>query len=57
MTDYAESTWPEFSAMLRAGGPQKLIDTVRKTEATDPRGQRWPRYKSDDAAPVAFCQW
>ncbi|WP_328434253.1 protein phosphatase 2C domain-containing protein [Streptomyces sp. NBC_00425] len=57
VTDYAMSSWPEVFATLRAGGPQELIDTVRKVEATDPRGQRWPRYKSGDDAAVAFCQW
>ncbi|MFD9460554.1 hypothetical protein [Streptomyces sp. NPDC060027] len=57
VTDYAQSTWPEVFATLRAGGPRELIDTVRKVEATDPRGQRWPRYKSGDDASVAFCQW
>ncbi|MGW6523750.1 hypothetical protein [Streptomyces sp. NPDC054962] len=57
VTDYAMSTWPEVFATLRAGGPRELIDTVRKVEATDPRGQRWPRYKSGDDASVAFCQW
>ncbi|MDX3243597.1 protein phosphatase 2C domain-containing protein [Streptomyces sp. ME18-1-4] len=56
VTDYAMSTWPEVFATLRAGGPRQLIDTVRKVEATDPRGQRWPRYKSGDDASVAFCQ-
>ncbi|MEU5077463.1 protein phosphatase 2C domain-containing protein [Streptomyces asoensis] len=57
VTDYAMSSWDEVFATLRAGGPRELIDTVRKVEATDPRGQRWPRYKSGDDAAVAFCQW
>jgi hypothetical protein len=30
-----------------------LIDKVRRVEATDPCGERWPRYKaSDDASAV-----
>ncbi|WP_108999716.1 protein phosphatase 2C domain-containing protein [Streptomyces rishiriensis] len=57
VTDYAMSTWPEVFTTLRTVGPRGLIDTVRKVEATDPRGQRWPRYKSGDDAAVAFCQW
>ncbi|MFF3844792.1 hypothetical protein [Streptomyces sp. NPDC002328] len=57
VTDYAMSTWPEVFTTLRVAGPRGLIDTVRKVEATDPSGQRWPRYKSGDDAAVAFCQW
>ncbi|MCQ6555949.1 protein phosphatase 2C domain-containing protein [Streptomyces sp. C10-9-1] len=54
---YGMATWPQVFTMLRAGGPSELIDTVRKVEATDPNGRRWPRYKSGDDATVAFCQW
>ncbi|WP_328670633.1 hypothetical protein [Streptomyces sp. NBC_00328] len=57
VTEYTMTTWSEVFTMLRFGGPQELIDTVRKVEATDPTGQRWPRYKSGDDASVAFCHW
>ncbi|MFJ4690755.1 hypothetical protein [Streptomyces sp. NPDC088766] len=57
VTEYAMATWSEVFTMLRAGGPRELIDTVRKVEALDPTGKRWPRYKSGDDASVAFCQW
>ncbi|MCX4235371.1 protein phosphatase 2C domain-containing protein [Streptomyces ortus] len=57
VTDYSMATWPEVFSTLRAGGPRELIDAVRKVEATDPHGQRWPRYKSGDDASVAFCEW
>ncbi|WP_314416484.1 hypothetical protein [Streptomyces sp. DSM 40484] len=57
VTDYAMATWAEVFRTLRNGGPRELIDTVRKVEATDPHGQRWPRYKSGDDASVAFCEW
>ncbi|WP_432021262.1 hypothetical protein [Streptomyces sp. 1222.5] len=56
VTEYRMATWPEVFATLRAGGPHELIDVVRKVEATDPTGRRWPRYKSGDDASVAFCQ-
>ncbi|MFJ1999197.1 hypothetical protein [Streptomyces chartreusis] len=56
VTEYAATTWPQAFAMLRAGGPQALIDAVRKVEATDPDGVRWPRYKSGDDAAVVYCQ-
>ncbi|MFJ8110052.1 hypothetical protein [Streptomyces sp. NPDC096132] len=57
VTEYAMATWSEVFTALRTGGPRELIDTVRKVEATDPTGRRWPRYKSGDDASVAFCQW
>ncbi|PWI08398.1 hypothetical protein DIZ27_23365 [Streptomyces sp. NWU339] len=57
VTEYAMATWSRVFTTLRTGGPRELIDTVRKVEATDPTGRRWPRYKSGDDASVAFCQW
>lgn len=57
VTEYGMATWTEVFATLRTGGPRELIDNVRKVEATDPTGRRWPRYKSGDDASVAFCQW
>lgn len=57
VTEYEMATWAEAFSALRSGGPRDLIDTVRKVEATDPTGARWPRYKSGDDAAVAFCQW
>ncbi|MDX2650731.1 protein phosphatase 2C domain-containing protein [Streptomyces scabiei] len=57
VTEYGMATWSEVFTTLRGGGPQGLIATVRKVEATDPTGRRWPRYKAGDDASVAFCQW
>ncbi|WP_390898110.1 hypothetical protein [Streptomyces lusitanus] len=57
VTEYGMATWEDVFAVLRTAGPQGLITTVRKVEATDPTGRRWPRYKSGDDASVAFCQW
>ncbi|MEU9956680.1 protein phosphatase 2C domain-containing protein [Streptomyces sp. NPDC050982] len=57
VTEYKMATWPEVFATLQTGGPRELIETVRKVEATDPTGRRWPRYKSGDDATIAFCQW
>ncbi|AWE54650.1 hypothetical protein DC008_16910 [Streptomyces nigra] len=57
VTEYGMATWSEVFATLRTGGPQELISSVRKVEATDPTGRRWPRYKSGDDAAIAFCQW
>ena len=57
VTEYGMATWKEIFTTLRTEGPRRLIETVRKTEATDPTGRRWPRYKSGDDATVAYCQW
>jgi hypothetical protein len=57
VTEYGMATWSDVFATLQTGGPRKLIETVRKVEATDPTGLRWPRYKSGDDATVAYCQW
>ncbi|MFF2098147.1 hypothetical protein [Streptomyces sp. NPDC058202] len=57
VTEYGMATWSEAFRMLSRGGPRELIEMVRKVEATDPTGRRWPRYKAGDDATVAFCQW
>ncbi|MGW3935930.1 protein phosphatase 2C domain-containing protein [Streptomyces phaeochromogenes] len=43
VTEYKMATWARVFASLRSGGPAELIDTVRKVEATDPTGVRWPK--------------
>lgn len=57
VTEYGAATWGEVFKTLRSSGPRRLIKDVRETEATDPTGRRWPRYKSGDDAAVAYCQW
>lgn len=57
VTEYGMAGWAEVFATLNEEGPHGLIRAVRKVEATDPNGRRWPRYKSGDDATVAFCQW
>ncbi|MGW0074358.1 hypothetical protein ACWDU9_03680 [Streptomyces cellulosae] len=57
VTEYKMATWGELFATLRAVGPRGLIENVRNTEAMDPTGRRWPRYKSGDDASVAYCEW
>ncbi|MGA5055369.1 hypothetical protein ACPCAK_30835 [Streptomyces cellulosae] len=57
VTEYAAATWADVFTTLQTGGPGELIEAVRKTEAMDPTGIRWPRYKSGDDATVAYCQW
>ncbi|MGW9305136.1 hypothetical protein ACWHA3_30525 [Streptomyces cyaneofuscatus] len=57
VTEYGTATWSEIFNTLRCRGPRRLIEDVRETEATDPTGRRWPRYKPGDDAAVAYCQW
>jgi hypothetical protein len=57
VTEYGTATWADVFATLQSRGPRELIESVRKTEATDPTGIRWPRYKSGDDATVAYCRW
>ncbi|MFD7826293.1 hypothetical protein [Kitasatospora sp. NPDC059803] len=56
VTEYQTASWADAFATLREAGADGLISEVRKTEATDPDGRRWPRFKSGDDATVAFCQ-
>ncbi|MFD5467887.1 protein phosphatase 2C domain-containing protein [Kitasatospora sp. NPDC127059] len=56
VTEYRTASWTNAFATLREAGADGLISEVRKTEATDPDGRRWPRFKSGDDATVAFCQ-
>ncbi|MER7579940.1 hypothetical protein [Kitasatospora sp. NPDC097691] len=56
VTEYRTASWADAFAMLRGSGTDGLIAEVRRIEATDPNGHRWPRFKSGDDATVAFCQ-
>ncbi|MFD8978908.1 hypothetical protein [Streptomyces sp. NPDC059564] len=57
VTEYRMASWEALLDQLRGNGPAALIRTVREVEATDPHGQRWPRYKAGDDAAVAFCSF
>ena len=51
--EFGLAGWEQILSTLAKGGPQTLIEEVRRVEATDPHGDRWPRYKaSDDATAV-----
>ncbi|MFE6869880.1 hypothetical protein ACFVFS_25405 [Kitasatospora sp. NPDC057692] len=56
VTEYQALEWAEVFTILRANGADGLISAVRKVEATDPNGIRWPRFKVGDDSAVAFCQ-
>jgi hypothetical protein len=49
---YRLATWQDVLKLIESD-PGELVRQVRTAEATDPRGQRWGRYKpSDDATAI-----
>ncbi|WP_069768392.1 integrase [Streptomyces sp. LUP30] len=46
------ATWEGTLSVLNSFGPNELIHHVRKAEAGDPHGRRWPRGKAKDDATV-----
>lgn len=47
--------WPETFGVLSAEGPLGLLHRVRRIEAEDAAGARWPRGKIHDDATVVYC--
>jgi hypothetical protein len=48
--------WGAVLDLLATGGPKALIDDVRRAEASDPEGNRWPRNKISDDATVIYSE-
>jgi hypothetical protein len=46
--------WRGLLDILSGDGPHEVIHQVRRIEASDPEGRRWPRYKPSDDATVAY---
>lgn len=57
LVDFGLAGWDTILATLAEGGPQALIEEVRRIEATDPRGDRWPRYKASDDATAVYIRF
>jgi hypothetical protein len=55
LVDYDLADWTEVLDILQHTGPAELIRRVRVAEASDPLGERWPRYKTSDDATAALC--
>jgi hypothetical protein len=55
LVDYGLTNWNEILDTLQHVGPAELIRRIRKAEASDPHGERWPRYKTSDDATAALC--
>jgi hypothetical protein len=47
--------WPETFALLSGEGPLGLLHRVRRVEAEDAAGTRWPRGKIHDDATLVHC--
>ncbi|MGH3831700.1 MAG: hypothetical protein ACRDRS_14840 [Pseudonocardiaceae bacterium] len=54
LLDYGLADWTETLHTLQHAGPAKLITRIRAAEASDPLGERWPRYKTSDDATAAL---
>jgi hypothetical protein len=52
---YGIADWSATMDLLEQHGPGELLAQVREAESTDPLGSKWPRYKRNDDATVAFC--
>ncbi|MGB9045802.1 MAG: hypothetical protein WCC47_00005 [Pseudonocardiaceae bacterium] len=57
LVEFGLAGWEQILATLSENGPQTLIDEVRRVEATDLRGERWPRYKASDDATAVYVQF
>jgi hypothetical protein len=51
--DYGLFDWPAVVDLVRARGPQAVLDAVREAEESDPDGSRWPRPKVHDDQALA----
>src|SRR5262249_39181944 len=56
-TSYGLATWEGLLTLLKTASPTGLTRHVREAEQSDPRGTRWPRYKTGDDATAAFCRF
>ncbi|MGH3873491.1 MAG: protein phosphatase 2C domain-containing protein [Pseudonocardiaceae bacterium] len=57
LVEFGLTGWEQILSTLTEHGPQTLLDDVRHVEATDPHGDRWPRYKASDDATAIHIQF
>jgi hypothetical protein len=48
-------TWRTLLDSVASSGPGGIVAGVRRAEASDPKGVRWPRNKLSDDATIAYC--
>jgi hypothetical protein len=57
LVEFGLASWDQILSTLAENGPQALIEEVRHAEATDLRGDRWPRYKTHDDATAVYVRF
>jgi hypothetical protein len=57
LVEFGLAGWEQILSTLAEDGPQTLIEKVRRVEATDLRGGRWPRYKASDDATAVYVRF
>lgn len=50
-------TWAAVLGLVEDGGPSIALEKLRASEASDPRGDRWPRNKVHDDATIVVGRW
>lgn len=53
---FEQMDWAASLDYLQEHGPRGFIHQVRRIEATDPEGRRWPRFKRSDDATAALVK-
>ncbi|MFK0154322.1 hypothetical protein ACIQVK_19885 [Streptomyces sp. NPDC090493] len=51
------ATWDDLARACLTDGPDKVVRAIHDTEAADPDGHRWPRYKQADDKAFAFLRF
>ena len=51
---YQDTSWQGLLDLAERSGVNAVLDRIRKIEADDPQGKRWPRYKQGDDATIAY---
>jgi hypothetical protein len=57
LVEFGLAGWEQILSTLGEDGPRSLIEEVRRVEATDLRGDQWPRYKARDDATAAYVRF
>jgi hypothetical protein len=57
LVEFGLAGWNQVLTTLAEDGPENVIEDVRRVEATDPRGDRWPRYKASDDATAVYVRF
>jgi hypothetical protein len=56
VTPFGQADWPGILNLALKTDPAAVIEHVRKVEATDTAGKRWPRFKVSDDATIVLIR-